>query len=339
MSKETKMTKEVEKIDEDAQSSLKPNSNASGDPKSKVETLKAMVGAANCMTNQELTKWYTSMIDLYPGVVKAPGSAEANKATNNMAAGGKPIAPMPIVKIKEDIQELFKDDAGLLEQADNITTLVEAAVAVRVAVERAALDEEYEARLAEEVEEFIAETDETISTYLQSAVDKWMTDNEVAIVNSLRLENVETFMEGLRKLFIESDINVPEESLDVVAEMTEHVEAVEAELTDALTEVAQLKEALAAKDQEAVLESAAEGLTLVDSEKLKGLVESVEYVDAGDFAKKVGVIKEKFFPGSPKVKNEGVETLNEENLSPALETNTFQDPLIEAAVRAMNGMR
>jgi hypothetical protein len=334
------MSKIDEIIAEDAQGSLKPNSSsAGGDPKSKVETLKSIVGAASSMTNTELTKWYTSMIDLYPGVVKAPGSADSNRATNNMKAGGTPIAPMPIVKIKEDIQDLFKDDAALLEQADTIVTLLEAAIQVRVTLAEAELTEkleaEYATKLTEEVEAFIAETDETISTYLAAAVDKWMTDNEVAIVDTLRLENAETFMQKLQGLFTESFWDVPEERVDIVAEMSEHVEAVEAELTDALSKVAELTEQLTAKSQEAVLESALEGLTLVDSEKLKGLVESVDYVNADDYAKKIGVIKEKFFPGTPKVKNDGVETLNEQNLG-VEEKSVFVDPLIEAAARIMS---
>jgi len=331
--------KTPDQIAEDAQGSLKPGAGGF-DPKSKVETLKSIVGAASSMTNTDLTKWYTSMIDLYPGVIKSPGSAEANKATNNMKAGGKPIAAMPPVKIKEDMDALFADLGTLTEAEtqDKITTLVEAAISVRVGLIEAELEEKYEAKLTEEVEAFIAETDETISTYLQSATEKWMTDNEVAIVDTLRLENVETFMEKLKGLFVESYIDVPQERIDVVAEMTDHVEAVEAELTDALTKVAELQEALVTRDRQAVLESALEGLTLVDSEKLKQLTEDVDFAGTEDFSKKVSVIKEKFFPGTPKPKNDGVETLNEQNLAPETKV-VYQDPLIAEAVRAMNGMR
>lgn len=341
MSKETEndMTKKPteDQIVEDAQGSLKPQSHTENDPKSKVETLSAMVGAANCMTNQELTKWYTSMIDLYPGVIKAPGSADTNRATNNMKAGGTPLAPMPIVKIKEDVDALFEGETLTEEAKERITTLFEAAVSVRVGIENARLQEEYDERLQEEVAGFIAETDQSISDYLDHTVEKWLTENEVAVVDTLRLENAEEFMGKLKDLFVESYIDIPEERLDVVHEMTTHVEEIESELTDALNEIAALRAQVASAVQDAIVESATEGLTMVDAEKLATLIESVEFSDPKDYEKKIIIIKEKHFPTVAKTKSEGVETLNEDNLA-AEDRVVYVDPLVEATVRAMDQM-
>lgn len=344
MSKETPMApKQIvsEDLDEGtaAAESLHPQTHTENDPKTKVETLKAMVGAANCLTNTELTKWYTSMIDLFPAVGEKPvgGTADSNRKTNNMKSGGKnPLAPMPMVKIKEDMDALFEGDTTLTEETkDKITTLFEAAVGVRAAIVEAELEEAYAVALEEEVDEFISETEENISAFLDYAIDKWMTENEVAIVDSLRLENAEEFMDRVKTALVESFIDVPEERLDVVHEMSEHVDEVEGRLSDVLAENLKLKALIADAEREAVLADMSEGLTLVDAEKLATLVESIEYTDVSEYGKKVFVIKEKYFAQPAKTKNEGVETLNEENLG-AEERVVYSDPLVEAAVAAMN---
>lgn len=343
MSKETKMSKD--QIDETAGAdSLKPQSQSASDPKSKVETLKAMVGAANSMTNTELTKWFTQMIDLYPAVGQKPvgKSADSNRATTNMKAGGTPLAPMPQVKIKEDMDALFEGESLTEEAKDKITTLFEAAVQVRsdivIAEAIEALEEQYETKLTEQVEEFIAETDETISQYLKYSVDRWLEENELAVVNTLRVEHAEEFMDKMADLLRESRIEIPEDSVDVLDEMVQTVEQLEDKLSKTIAENARLAAQIEEATMLDVVSEQSEGLTMVDAERLSTLVESVEFTSKDEYAKKVKVIKEKYFPEAPKTKNDGVETLNEENLAPT-DQLVYQDPLIEQAVRAMNNMR
>lgn len=351
MSKETEMAKtKVETIDEGtaAAESLHPQTHSENDPKSKVETLSKMVGAANCMTNKELTKWYTSMIDLYPAVGEKPvGNAEANKSSIEMASGGKKALPaMPVVKIKEDVAALFEGEELTEEAKDRFTTLFEAAVNVKVGLELATLQEQFEVLetelveeygelLESEIAEFIEETDASISDYLDYSVGKWLEENEVAVVDSLRLENAEDFMGKLKSLFIESNIDIPEERLDVVQEMSAHVETVETELSDAINEITALRAELAGRARTSIVEDAADGLTMVDAEKLFTLTEDLEFSTNEEFAKKVVVIKEKYFPTKAAPKNDGVETLNEDVIKTE-DSTTYIDPLVEAAVRAMN---
>lgn len=333
----------IDQIDETAAAeSLKPQSHTENDPKSKVETLKKVVGAANALTNQELTKWFTQMIDLYPAVGQKPvgKSADSNRSTVNMKAGGSPLAPMPQVKIKEDMDALFEGESLTEEAKDRLTTIFESAIAVRADViiseAIAELEEQYEQKLTEQVEQFINETDETISEFLKYSVDRWLEENELAVVNTLRVEHCEAFMDNLAGVLREARIEIPEDSVDVLDEMAETVEKLEARLNDQIAENAKLVAAIEEATKEDIVDEIAEGLTLVDSEKLATLIESVEFVSAEDYAKKVQVIKEKHFTSSPKVKNEGVETLNEENLAPADQT-VYADSLIEQAVRIMNG--
>ncbi len=325
-------------IDEDAQDSLKPQSHTENDPKSKVETLKSIVGHASSMTNTDLTKWFTQMIDLYPAVAKAHGDASANKATNNMKAGGTPLAAMAPVKIKEDMDSLFEGETLSEEAKEKITTLFEAAVSIRATIVEAELEEAYAVALEEEVSEFIAETTKQIESFLDYSVDKWISENEVAIVDSLRLENAEQFMESVKGALVESYIDVPEDRLDVVSEMAETVTDLEAELSKSLAENLALKAQIAEATQETILDDIKEGLTMVDAEKLDTLIESVDFVDAESYAKKVSLIREKHFPSGAKPKNDGVETLNENNLA-AEDVVVYTDPLVEAAVRAMDKMR
>jgi len=238
-----------------------------------------------------------------------PVQADANQfdAIRDRIAGVKPKQTMqanPGATFQSYSENLdMSDDVNALLEGENLTeefkqkatTIFEAAVMSRIEV----IAEEVEKQLVEQFESAVEEIKEELAgkvdEYLNYMVNEWMEQNELAIENGLRSEIAEDFIGGLRNLFIEHYIDIPEDKVDVVSEMAEKV----AELEDALNEqitkgIALTKELNEQKKVEAVYESC-EGLTQTQVEKLKSLAESVEFTTEDEFANKLETLKSSYF--------------------------------------------
>jgi len=237
--------------------------------------------------------------------------------------------------IKEDIDALLQGENLSEEFVSKATTIFEAAVMSRVeeiAEEvESQMQEQFELAVEELKEDFAAKIDD----YLNYMVEEWMKENELAIESGLRSEIVEDFIGGLRNLFAEHYIDIPEEKVDVVQEMAEKV----AELEDKLNEEIQksieyCKEINEHKKTQAV-QAVCEGLTQTQVEKLKSLAESVEFTSEEEFTDKVNVLKEAYAPSNVKygestALHEGVEVPEDKP------TKVYSDPLINAAVNSIS---
>lgn len=336
-----------------AQDSLKPNSApVAADPKSKVETMASIVGMAQAMDKEDLNSFWKTCLDQYAKLrAEGPGDAGSNQATQNMkpsdaqGSGGpkekqsQPKLPASVqaktLSVKEDLDTLFAE-GGLTEDVQSkYATLFEAALSLRTSLIEAEIEEAYEARLNEEIEAFVTETKETLDAYVEYAVDNWIAENEVAIVDTLRLENTEEFMSKLKGLFVESYIDVPEERLDIVKEMAERVSDLESSLDETVKELADARSKLAESVKSETIDTVAEGLTLADRERFSTLIENVEFDgDAGSFEKKLKVVKETYFKKSVKGQV-GVDTLNENTEGFTEKRQIYTDPLVAAAARML----
>lgn len=337
--------------DSAAAATLHPNTKSVADPKSKLEAMTQVIAGIGAMKDDQWAKWFESAMSLMSDVTRgAPNSAEANKATQNMhpsdaEGSGGPQAAMPMVKLaKEDIEKVFAGETLTEEAQEKIGTLFEAAVTARVEIEKAALQEKFEADLTEQVEAFITEVKADLDEYVEYAAETWMKDNEVAVVDTLRAENAEEFMDKLRGLFVESYIDVPEERVDVVREMAEQIDELKGKLDAMINESTELKAQIAGKEKAAVVTEALKDLTLADSEKLKKLIENVEYKgDTADFKSKVELVRETFVSQKDKAPVEtsgATETLVEDTGAQLDEKgakiNGFTDPLVAAAARMLD---
>jgi hypothetical protein len=248
---------------------------------------------------------------------------------------------MPMVKLaKEEIEKVFAGESLTEDAQAKIGTLFEVAVTARVEIEKASLQEKFEAELNEQVEAFITEVKEDLDTYVEYAAESWIKENEVAVVDTLRAENAEEFMGKLRELFVESYIDVPEERVDVVREMAEQIEELKDKINTMINEQTDLKKSITDNEKSAVVAEAVDGLTLADSQKLKKLIENVEYKgDAEDFKSKVMLVRETFVGASVPETSGSVETLVEDagivNEDTKTHINGFTDPLVAAAAKMM----
>lgn len=285
-----------------ASETLKPNSRSAGsDPKSKIEAMTSVIGAMHAMRKDDLTKWYTqamALIGKEADSLPSGASADANASSVDMKTGKGPKTrdPMPKLNVREDVEEMFVDQDLSEEFKDKASTLFEAAVTARLTLEAARLEEQYEAKLEEEVTQIAEALEKKLDTYLDYVVENWMKENEVAIESSLRNEIMEEFISGLKGLFAEHYIDVPEEKIDVVEELASKVDELEQMLDESITENAELKEMVTESKRIDILEKMASDLTMVQAEKFAALAEGINFDgDIDSYQKKLSYVKETYF--------------------------------------------
>ena len=237
--------------------------------------------------------------------------------------------------LKEDIDAMLQGEDLSEEFVSKATTIFEAAVMSRVEE----IAEEVEAQLHEQFEQAVEELKEDfaakIDDYLNYMVEEWMKENQLAIESGLRAEIVEDFIGGLKNLFAEHYIDIPEEKVDVVQEMADKVEELEAKLNEEISRSIEFKKEINEHKRIQALQTVCEGLTQTQVEKLKSLAESVEFTSEEEFADKLSTLKEAYTPSGVKaaeksVLEEGVEVPEDKP------TNASSDPLINAAVNSIS---
>lgn len=246
---------------------------------------------------------------------KSTGDAGAkSNAVATPGQGGTPtdqIESVPTTKtaarradksMGESVEEMFAGSDLSEEFKEKATVIFEAAVYAKIEEEVNRLEEEYAAKLDEQVEVIASDLVEKVDSYLDYVVEQWMEENTVAIDRSIRAEVAEAFIEGLRDLFVEHNINIPEEETDILADMAEELDAKDEALNESVNEVIELRKELEVYKAKNILENYSKGLTETQAEKLRTLAEGVEFSDSTEFEHKVQIIKEQYFGGKSVLK-------------------------------------
>ena len=237
---------------------------------------------------------------------KENGETPESTHRSPTSAGGHAISAA------EDIQDIFGGDDLSEDIKQKATVVFEAAVNARLAVEQVRLEEENELYLEETIESLRTELVESVDKYLSYAVDEWVKQNQIAIESSLKSEIVDEFIGGLKSLFAEHYIDVPEDKVDVIEQLTSRIEELEAKLNETIEQNVDLSAAVVDAEVQNVFADMTEGLVMTQVEKLKGLSEGIEYSSVEEFKKKFSIIKETYFPSEKKpATSSTVETLNE----------------------------
>lgn len=220
------------------------------------------------------------------------------------------------VAMKEDIEAMFNGEELTEEFKEKATVIFEAAVNAKAQEIIAQMDEEYAQRFEEAKNEIYEEVTAKVDSYMDYVVEQWMKENEVAIESSLRSDITESFIEGLKGLFAEHYIEVPEEKFDVLEDLAAKVEELEDTLNTVISENVELKAQLSETAKEQILAKVAEGLSVTQAEKFKTLAEGVEYDDVDNYERKLEIVKENYFPqekkATPALDQEEVVSLSEE---------------------------
>lgn len=226
-------------------------------------------------------------------------AANVVKKKNELKAKGKPDPggkPAPKVNFKEDLDAIISEESDLSEGfRQKAGTIFEAALNSKLQVEVERLEEGYQEQLSEEVSEFKSELVEKVDTYLDYVVEQWMKENELAITNGLRSEIAENFMSGLKQLFVENYVEVPESKVDLVDDMADEIESLEEKLNNSINTSLQLKESIKEMKREKIIAEASKELAATEAEKLNTFVEGLEFNNEDEFSMKVKTIKEAYF--------------------------------------------
>jgi|688.fasta_scaffold84961_2 hypothetical protein len=198
--------------------------------------------------------------------------------------------------MREDVDALFNGESLSEDFRVKATTIFEAAVQSRVESIVEDVLSENDAVLIEAIEEIKNEMSAQVDEYLSYAVEEWVNENQVAIETGLRAELVEDFINGLKNLFTEHYIEIPEEKVDVAEELAMTVAQLEEAMTAAAAEKADLVEKLNVANKNEAIRKICEGLTEVQVGKMKSLAEGMEFTTEGDFNNKLAVIRENYFP-------------------------------------------
>ena len=198
-------------------------------------------------------------------------------------------------KMKEDIDAIFSGESLSEEFKNNAKTIFEAAIYAKVEEAKTALEEEYAEKLETEVASINENLVTKVDEYLEYVVSEWMEENKLAIDKGIKSELAEDFMIGLKNLFTEHYVDIPEDKVDVVEEFADKVETLEYELDKVVTENANLNAQIGVYKKSQIVSEVSEGLSEVQFAKLKSLAEGIEFVSEQDYKEKLLLTKKKYF--------------------------------------------
>ena len=198
--------------------------------------------------------------------------------------------------MKEDVSALTDGEELSEEFKQKAATIFESAVKAKLVEEIEKLESEYESKVADKVEETKEEIVEKVDAYLNYVVESWMKDNELAIEKGLKTEITEDFIGGLKKLFETHYIDMPEDKFNVVEDQAAEIVKLKEEMNKTLESNVELNQKIGEFARDEIINDVSSDLADTEAEKLKGLAESIEYVDAADYRGKVETIKNSYFP-------------------------------------------
>ena len=229
--------------------------------------------------------------------------------------------------IKADVDALVGDSDLSEEFKQKAATIFEAAIKAKVKEESQRLQGEYETKLKEDTETHKAELVEKVDSYLNYVVEEWMQENKIAIERGIKGEIAEDFIGGLKKLFEDHYIDVPDEKYNVLEDQASKIEDLEKKLNEEIQKNVELDKSNGELKKEEIIKKSSEDLTDVEAEKFNKLAEEVEYSSEEDFTTKVKTIKESYFGKKEEAKSNDIDDVavgdGSEQVDPADLTNSM----------------
>jgi len=208
--------------------------------------------------------------------------------------------------VEEDVNALLGGEELSEEFKEKAKTIFEAAINAKVAGIKEELETQYEEKLAEEIEAAKESLAERVDSYLEYVADEWFEENALAIESGLKTEMTESFLSGMKGLFEEHYVTIPEDKYDVLESMVEKLDDMETKLNEQIEKNISLNGRLSEATADGILDQVSEGLAQTQKEKLASLSESVEFESEGQYREKLETLKESYFSNkkSPVTKTE-----------------------------------
>lgn len=248
---------------------------------------------------------------------------EEETSSEEVVAEEETVAPYDV---EEDVNALLGGEELSEEFKEKAKTIFEAAINSKVAVVKEELEAQYQEKLAEEIEAARESLAERVDSYLEYVSDEWFEENALAVENGLKTEMTESFLEGMKGLFEEHYVTIPEEKYDVLESMVEKLDDMETKLNEQIEKNISLNGRLSEATADGILDQVSEGLAQTQKEKLASLSESVEFESEAQYREKLVTLKESYFSEkkSPVAKtetlSEGVDNSDSGSVSDSMAT-------------------
>ena len=227
----------------------------------------------------------------------------------------------PEINVEEDVEALLQGEELSEEFQAKAKTIFEAAINSKVATIKEELEQENSKKLEEEIESKKLELTERVDSYLEYVAGEWLQENELAVEAGLKTEMTESFLEGMKSLFEEHYVSIPEDKYDVLENMVNKLDEMESKLNEQIENNVALNKRLAESKSDGILSDVAEGLAITQKEKLASLAESVEFESEKNYREKLETLRESYFPTSaPSAQRDNNEVLSEGTKAPAQST-------------------
>ena len=285
-------------------------------PKTKSGMIQAMYDSMNKMKKADIAASYGKVMAAMHGDDKEKDEAMHDDEENKKKVKEAVDQRVKSIDVSDDVNALVSGDDSLSEEfKTKAATIFEAAVKSKVKSEIERLEGEYENELAEAKETVKEELTVKVDNYLNYVVEQWMTDNELAIEKGIKGEIAEDFIAGLKTLFEDHYIDVPDEKYDVLEAKEKELEDMKSKVNEMTEKAIADKKLIEGYTKDEIFESAVEGMADTEKEKMKSLVEDVAFEGADAYSKKLSTIKESYFGVAKEAPSstENVDTITDSN--------------------------
>ena len=262
----------------------------------------------NAMYEMMKGKKKTDLQAMYSGMKSATEMDDKDMDDESKAKSEAVETRLKTIDVSEHVEALMTGEGDLSEEFKRkAATVFEAAVKSKVRSEVERMEEDYKTELEENINTTKGELTEKVDTYLNYVVEEWMKENELAIERGLKGEIAEDFISGLKQLFEDHYVDVPDEKYDVLEAQSDKISELEAKLNEAIEQSVQMKKSNAGLVKEQVVSEVTTDLADTEIEKFKSLVEDVDYSDEESYREKLGTLKESYFPKNAPTVNETID--------------------------------
>ena len=236
---------------------------------------------------------------------------EEEVSTEDVVAEEESVEETAEYDIEEDVNALLGGEELSEEFREKAKTIFEAAINAKIAEVKEGLEAQYEEKLAEEIEAAKESLAERVDSYLEYVADEWFEETALAVEAGLKTEMTESFLEGMKGLFEEHYVTIPEDKYDVLESMVEKLDDMETKLNEQIEKNISLNSRLSESVADGILDQVSEGLAQTQKEKLASLSESVEFESEDQYREKLETLKESYFASKKESSAAKTETLSE----------------------------
>ena len=243
-------------------------------------------------------------------VAEEPATEEEVVAENEISSEEE-VVEVAEYDVEEDVNALLGGEDLSEDFKAKAKTIFETAINAKVAEVKEALEVEFQEKLDEEIETAKESLAERVDSYLEYVADEWFEENQLAVENGLKTEMTESFLEGMKGLFEEHYVQIPEDKYDVLESMVEKLDDMETKLNEQIEKNINLNNRLGESVADGILGDVSEGLASTQKEKLASLAESVEFESETEYREKLETLKESYFTSKPNSPSSKTESLSE----------------------------